>query len=507
MTPTLIGGVVVAIGLLLLFTASRLAMLGFVLVCSLFNGSATVILTALGNVSIQPALTATGFLLLRCLLPGRRREPLLGASLADNGWLLVFAAYSIAGAYTLPFLFRGAIAVVPLRPTTGPSGLVTLPLQFTTQNITTSVYIALSAVGAICAHMAMRRADAAPRIARLASVLALSHAAIGWFAALVNHTPAAVVIGFLRNGYYRQLDQSFDGYARLTGISPEPSQYASYGFVWFVFVTELWLRNIDRRWSGPAALALFVTLLASTSSTAYVGLTGYGAVLAVRQIYFARTIPLRKSIAIAACILTLAGCGLALIAGSDQLARAIGRVLRLSTADKLESGSGIARMFWAMQGFSAFLHSWGLGIGVGSFRSSSIVTAILGSSGVIGITAFAVYLGRVFRPFTGATYRRSGVVAADVATAATWAVLLALVPASVSAPSPDPGLVWGLLAGTALGLRRLVSGRYLGSHDAAAASTASIPVRVGHEAGGRSGYRAGPGKLRPASPATDPHPA
>ena len=72
-------------------------------------------------------------------------------------------------------------------------------------------------------------------------------------------------------------------------------------------------------------------------------------------------------------------------------------------------------------------------------------------------------------------------------------VVRSLVPASVSAPSPDPGLDWGLLAGLSLGLRRHAYGLYL----AAPRQTRSDPVGLVGEAA--------PG---PAYPGTGrPHPA
>lgn len=487
MSITLIGLIVVLIGALLLFTASRLAMLGLVLACSLLNGSAALIVTALGSVSIQPALIACAFLALRCAVPGRRHENLLATSLADNGWLILLAGYSAAGAFTLPFLFADTIALVPLRPTNNPLGLTAYPLRFSPQNITTACYMLATLTAALCAHVAARRGDAAARVARAASMIGLVHVGIGWFALATKDTALQAAATFFRNGSYMQLDQSFAGFARLTGISPEPSLYASYALIWFVFTTELWLRNVDRRWSGAASLTLLLTLAASTSTTAYVGLAAYSAVLLVRQLFLVGTIPAAKGLAIAGCLAVFAASALALAAGSDEAARALARVLRLTTTEKLDSSSGTARVLWARQGIGAFFHSWGLGVGAGSFRSSSIVTAVLGSSGVIGLGAMLLYLRQVFRPFAAATWQRSRMIEADVSTAAAWVVVMVLVPASVSAPSPDPGLVWGLLAGAALGLRRAAAARWLAAR---AGTTASNPVVLADAARPAPGYRA-----------------
>ena len=428
-------------------------MLVFTFACTLLNGSAVLILTALGSVSIPPALAATGLLLLRTLLPERNAGSGTAAvAIQDNAWLIMMALYGFVGAYTLPFLFRNMIAVVPLRPTAG--AVTTLPLTFTTQNITTSFYILMTMFAAHAAHVTVNRPAAGLVIARLASITALIHAGLGWFGVVVRGTPLQVIVDLMRNGHYMQLSQSFESWARLSGISPEPSIYAAYGFSWLVLVTELWLRNVDRKWSGPAALILLLTLIASTSTTAYLGIGCYGLVIAFRMMFLSGSIPSNKSLLIFALGLSGVIVALSLIIFSDTLTATIARILRTTTSDKLSSGSGVVRYFWAKQGLEAFTVSSGLGIGVGSFRSSSIVTAVIGSGGVIAAIGLLLYVIRLFRPFRRETWQKTGDADVDTATACAWAAVMGLVPAAVSAPSPDPGILWGLFAGCALGLTR-----------------------------------------------------
>ena len=69
MEPTIIGGVVAVIGLVML-TRSLTAMVMFVLVCSLFGGASVLNLTSLGNSSVPPTDFALLFLALR-LVPSR----------------------------------------------------------------------------------------------------------------------------------------------------------------------------------------------------------------------------------------------------------------------------------------------------------------------------------------------------------------------------------------------------------------------------------------------------
>ena len=73
--------------------------------------------------------------------------------------------------------------------------------------------------------------------------------------------------------------------------------------------------------------------------------------------------------------------------------------------------------------------------------------------GVIGIATYLAQLLRVFQPLRQSTYMPSGDSRIDVGVAASWTVIAMTIPAFVSAPSPDPGLNWGLIVGIALGLR------------------------------------------------------
>lgn len=453
MIVTIFGLLVPATGALLLWRGSLLAMLLFVMATTLMGGAATVILTALGNSSVPPANMALLFLALRCLAPGQEAHHPLWPALGANRWLLLFAGYGMLGALLLPRIFAGAIDLTPLRPIPGHGLTYALPLAFSNQNITVAVYMLGTALAAVAATMVMGRPGAWRGVARGAAAIGAVHAALG----LVSVLPAAApLIGFFRNGFYAQLSHSVGGYERMTGIFPEAANFAAYGLLWLVLLVELWLRRVEARWTGPAALLLGVTLIASTSSTAYVGFAAYGLVLGLRLLFGGGSIGGDRVLVLAMLGLLALAAALGLMVAAPGLATRLGDILGLLTLDKLSSSSGLQRAFWARQGLDAFAVSYGLGVGVGSFRSSSLLTAVLGSTGIIGSLAFLAMLWRVHMPWRRSTWVATG-AAADprraTGAAASWAALVSLAPASVAAPSPDPGLTWGLIAGIALGLR------------------------------------------------------
>jgi hypothetical protein len=133
-------------------------------------------------------------------------------------------------------------------------------------------------------------------------------------------------------------------------------------------------------------------------------------------------------------------------------------------------------MFWAEQGITAFQVSYGLGVGPGSFRSSSLATAILGSVGVIGIMTFLAHLARACRPLSRSTFFLAPDRDANVGAAAGWAVLIGCGVASVSAPSANPGIEISLLSGAAIALRRLYGSAALPSR--APDPDFSLPART-----------------------------
>jgi len=150
-------------------------------------------------------------------------------------------------------------------------------------------------------------------------------------------------------------------------------------------------------------------------------------------------------------------CGLMLL--KPDLAESMIAILRRMTLDKADSTSGLQRAFWAKQGFSAFQISFGLGIGAGSFRSSNIFTAVLGSMGVIGVSTLLVYLTQILRPLRQSTYSRSAEPLEAVGISASWAAIFALIPAMLAASSPDLGTSFSIFAGAALGLRGMSTRR------------------------------------------------
>lgn len=453
MTLTFVGLLQCVFGLWIVLRGSLNHALAFLLLSSLFGGSAAAQLPALGNSSIPPVQFALLFVYLRVLMPRGGYAGAVPDALRANIALVVFTLWGIAGAIAAPRIFAGTLSVAPMRFDGARSLLDTVPLEPTAQNVTSAVYLLGALMIAVFAQIVSRFRGGANTLVRTGVVIAWVHATAGILGAATRGTPLEQVFDLFRNASYAQLDQSYQGFVRINGLFPEASGFASFGLAWFFFNCECWYRSIHPRATGRAALVLALTLFFSTSSTAYIGLSVYAVLFVLRAFLLPQAADrqrLSQATMAAVAAVSLACLAMALV---PRLPAAVWDMILHMTVEKEGSDSGRQRLFWAMQGWNAFLASGGLGIGAGSFRSSSLLTAILGSMGVVGISAFAFYLWSVLQPLRHSTWARSEDPALSVGGAAAFTALLIVIPASISDPSPDPGTNFAIFAGTALGLR------------------------------------------------------
>lgn len=475
MELTFIGAVQVLIGLSLFVAGSVEAMFAFTLVSAMFGGSAAILLPVLGNSSIPPVQFALLFIAMRLLVPGAGQMAAVGRALRANGWLVIFVVYGVAIAFIAPRLFAGQIEVTPLRGRVEARYVSTLayvyavrPLVLSPQNLTTAVYLVGTLLAGLASYVACGRERGRAVLVRTLAVVGMVHALTGFASLVIRGTPAEVVLAVFRNASYAQLDQSYNGFVRMTGLLPEASTFANYGLVLFVFSFECWLRRIDPRWTGPAAALLASALALSTSSTAYAGLPTYALILAVRSLLFPGALPVDRGVWIGAAMLVLVAAGCAVMIWQPRFADAFADMIRHMTVEKSETLSALQRRFWAWQGINAFIESGGIGIGPGSFRSSSLATAVLGCTGVIGAIAILLHILAAFSPLRQSTWAPVADMSLSTAAACSWAMIMGVAIASISSPTCDPGTDFAILSGAALALRR--------SHPAARMAPAPSPV-------------------------------
>jgi hypothetical protein len=449
--------VVFAVALLLWVMGSVLDATMWALFFALFGGGAAFLL---GQATVQPVTFFVALLLAHVLLSMFARSDHVRLGLRVNRYFIFYCVYAAATAFILPKIFARALDVPPLAISSLKDLYFVTSLRFSKQNISTACYILVTLTAAICATAASVDPKSKKTFVAWALVIAWLHIAFGVLGSILSTHGGAGVIAFFRNAKYAQLTQTTEGFVRIDGVFPETSAYAAFAFPWFVLMTELWLRDVSVWRTGLTAAGLGVILIACTSTTAYVALAAYGLVLAGRWALFPRDLRLSKVLLVALGGLTLVVALIALMAFVPKVAETAGRVVAGLTVHKLHTQSGVERLYWSQLGLNAFRVSWGLGIGAGSFRSSSLLVAIIGSTGVVGALAFAAHLVEIVKPARLSTYPLSSASALGpreepIGVSTAWAAFAGLFPAMVALPTPDPGVLFGIFGGLALGWRYL----------------------------------------------------
>ncbi|HEX4179477.1 MAG TPA: hypothetical protein VHY32_01675 [Caulobacteraceae bacterium] len=447
MSITWYAPLVILVGLGLWLGGDVLGSVVALLFFSLFGGGAAFVL---GTTSIQPTSLFQIFLLAHLLLSMFTRTSHVNIGLKTNGYLMFYSIYGAVTAFILPRIFARSMALPPMLINNSDTYYVSA-LGFSRQNITTAIYMMGTLAASICAGAATADPKSRRVIVNWSILIAWAHVGFGVLGVIATKAGGSAIISFFRNAKYAELNEQTVGFVRMDGIFPEPSSYGAYAFVWFVFMVELWLRQIKPIWTGLTAAALLAVLLACTSTTAYFSLAAYAGVMLARWVIAPGGLQLRKLAVLGFGGLSVICLVLALVAFVPSIAGLLSRALASMTVHKLDSTSGLQRAFWVKAGVVAFVKSHGLGVGAGSFRCSSLIFAILGATGVVGTAAFACVVLNILQPLRAKTYDLSSASRDAVGASAAWAACAGLFPALVSLPSPDPGVLFGVFGGLALG--------------------------------------------------------
>jgi hypothetical protein len=176
----------------------------------------------------------------------------------------------------------------------------------------------------------------------------------------------------------------------------------------------------------------------------------------LRSLLFPGALPVDRGLMILGAGLAMTVLVSAVMIAKPALVTDATELIRHMTVDKGQSVSGEQRSFWAWQGLHAFVVTHGIGIGPGSFRSSSLATAILGCTGIVGALAMTIHMISMFKPTRLSTYAPTSDPALNTGAACAWAALIDVIISSLSSPTCDPGTDFAILTGAALALRPIV---------------------------------------------------
>ena len=179
MELTFIGFIQLGIGLLIVMAGSLRGAFGFLMISGLFDGSAAILLPALGGSSIPPIQFAILFVYLRILAPRGGFLHAVPEAISANRLMLFYTLYGIAAAMLAPRLFAGMIDVAPMRFEEARSLFDTVPLAPTSQNITASTYLIGSLLIGLAAYIVCRQRGGANTLISTAVAIAWIHVGLG----------------------------------------------------------------------------------------------------------------------------------------------------------------------------------------------------------------------------------------------------------------------------------------------------------------------------------------
>lgn len=479
-----IGLLAIALGIGGLLAGPNFAVYTFVL-STLLAAAAAVTLPSLGAANIQPAHLLLGFLVIVLFF---RREflsrALAGLVFPKPGfWLLIAVAYGVASAFLLPRLFAGLTYVYAIARTHLGPGIILVPLVPVSGNITQSIYL----VGDLLCFLAFcSYASSGDKISTIARAGLLCAALNLTFAAVDMATYAAnmgYVLDVIRNAKYSMLNEAtVSGVKRIVGSFTEASGYAYMTLGLFAFTLRLWLGGYCRPWAGLLCWLSLITLLLSTSTTAYAGLFVF--VIITYSVNFWRALmgpvptPVMSFVGIGPLLVACAALGVVLHGPTWTIVQ---QILDTTVFNKVGTASGIERGRWNEQAMVNFLDTFGFGAGLGSTRASNFVLAVLSNIGIFGALAYGAFLLRVLRKASQGGGEPFGDAVQDAARSACLAFFIA---ALVSGGMVDLGLSFFMFAGVACAAR--VPERARGG----AAIPGSVPVLTEHLRKGSRRYAA-----------------
>jgi hypothetical protein len=426
----------------------------FAIACPL-QTAAAFNLPSVGNVSLLCAYVLLGaFIPAIALRPNYISSVVNYASRSVPIWIFgAFTAYAVMTTLFMPRFFAGSVEVFTFdRPGGGYSeGLVSLGP--TSGHLSQSLYaIAHFLMFALLAYF-FSIGDGLRRINTFIGATTVTHLAFALLSALPNLPLASPILEFVRTSNYAiLLHHELAGITRIIGSYSEPSVLGAASVILFAynFVRYMQTRGV---WYAAASVLLLCSALASLSTTAFATL-GLLIVLWSAQSTFSLlrgglkqedlTLILINAVLSSAIILVL----------FFEPARSFAlEIYNQLFGAKLASASGVQRGMWNEQGLLNLVETNGFGVGLGSAKTSSLVTALLSNVGVIGFLLFFAFAFVTFlRPAAYQRLARQGqerILSVRLYSAGRAATIAALLSQIISATSVNVNLYFYVFAAVA----------------------------------------------------------
>lgn len=365
-------------------------LLQLALVAAVFEAAAAIVIGGFGlQPALVPGLLFVVFVITQYMLGMRYSgERLVFWTLLP---LMLFLGYILFSIFVLPDAFAGKVMVVPQKFDT--LGDILTPLQYTSGNLTQTLYFASNVAVTMVAALFMTRV-AIPYSKIIGAYLLGGYVVV--VVAFWELISRVAGVPFPEDALYSNpgwaiVHQAIGSVPRIQATFPEPAALAVY--LMGLCLCCLWLALHGHRAMKPSLLLSLslVAMLLSTSTTAIVCLViGFPAVLIIAG---RRSAQIRGRMRQLVTVLGLGGMlliGPLLVAKPDLLNSV--NVIIDTTMAKQGSESYQQRTTLDEAALQAVTETYGLGVGWGSFRPSSLIPGILANGGIFGL-AMLIWLG------------------------------------------------------------------------------------------------------------------
>ena len=356
--------------------------------------------------------------------------------------LLVFLGWCFLSAIVMPHIFAGMPVYAPREHVDedilqGNLG----SLQWSFSNLGQAIYLTLNVAAAMFAIQTSKTRAQAVELSKALRWAVIIVVLVGFSEQVASWAGWSYPYSVIQNNPNNPsdldaTDQSIDGFLRTSSTFAEPMNSGSFLAAVCSGLLAAYLRGRRGLLAIFALMATGTVLLSTTSTTGYLALLLMLCILAICFNPLAkRDFPIQPSFFKGWSVLTFTvSCIVALALVIPSLSQAVIAM----TVEKSETSSFLTRVIADVDAVLICKNTYGLGVGLGSSRHSSLIATLLSTIGIIGTTLFLVVLYRIIKLFPGkwapATVQMS-----------FWSLIGLLVAQSIGVPDINRPALWGLL--------------------------------------------------------------
>jgi hypothetical protein len=348
--------------------------------------------------------------------------------------LCAFGLWCFVSAFLMPKLFAGIPVSAPREMNSEDFG----PLQWSLSNLAQAGYLTLNISAVVFALHQVRTHLQAEQLSRALyrAVFIVVFVGFSQFIAAEMDLDFPYEVFNNNPGYAQGTDQELGLLRRINSTFTEPSMAGSYLAAVNCGLLAAFLNGKKGTRYVLAILPVGTLLLFTTSSTGFVAFAAGASLLLAISFNPFRTRKKGRESSSASWILILTV--LAVVAAVLIFTPDLLDAVMAMTVEKGESYSLWARLAIEIHSLQLFVETYGLGVGLGSNRSSGLLPTLLSTVGLVGTALFSLALYRIGRSFRA-------ISAGNSMQVAFWMLVTLVISEIVAVPDLNRPALWAAL--------------------------------------------------------------